>query len=51
MTRLPFALRLLAFGSANLVLAFLILPILAVFPASFNRSSFIRLPPAQYSTR
>jgi putative spermidine/putrescine transport system permease protein len=51
MTRLPLALRIASYGSANLVLAFLILPILAVFPASFNRSSFIRLPPERYSTR
>jgi putative spermidine/putrescine transport system permease protein len=36
-------------GSA--VLAFLVLPILAVIPASFNHSSFIRLPPAQVSLR
>lgn len=51
MTRLPIALRLLAYASANLVLAFLVMPILAVFPASFNRGSFIRLPPDRYSTR
>ncbi|MEY4678748.1 MAG: ABC transporter permease [Alphaproteobacteria bacterium] len=33
------------------VLAFLVLPILAVVPASFNESSFIKIPPAGYSTR
>jgi putative spermidine/putrescine transport system permease protein len=32
-----------------LVLAFLVLPILAVVPASFNQSSFIKIPPAAYS--
>jgi putative spermidine/putrescine transport system permease protein len=36
-------------GSA--VLGFLLLPVLAVVPASFNSSSFIRLPPAQLSLR
>ena len=51
MTRLPLALRLLAYASANLVLAFLLLPVLAVLPASFNRGSFIRLPPLSYGTR
>jgi putative spermidine/putrescine transport system permease protein len=51
MTRLPLTLRLVAYAAANLVLVFLLMPILAVFPASFNRGSFIRLPPAQYSTR
>lgn len=51
MTQLPLALRCLAYVSANLVLAFLILPILAVVPASFNRSSFIQLPPARYAMR
>lgn len=33
------------------VLGFLMLPILAVIPASFNNSSFIRLPPALLSLR
>ncbi|MBI1779192.1 MAG: ABC transporter permease [Proteobacteria bacterium] len=37
------------FGSS--VLAFLLLPILAVVPASFNYGSFIRLPPETWSTR
>jgi putative spermidine/putrescine transport system permease protein len=36
---------------ANLVIAFLVLPILAVIPTSFNASSFISLPPAAWSTR
>lgn len=51
MTRLPPWLTILAFAGANLVLAFLVLPILAVVPASFNASSFIALPPNAYSTR
>ncbi|MBM3598770.1 MAG: ABC transporter permease [Alphaproteobacteria bacterium] len=37
------------FGSA--VLAFLMLPILAVVPASFNHQTFIRLPPETWSLR
>ena len=32
-----------------LVLAFLLLPIFAVVPASLNQSSFIKIPPASYS--
>ena len=51
MTRLPLAWRVLSYASANLVLAFLVLPIFAVVPASFNRSSFIRLPPERYAMR
>jgi len=35
----------------GLVLAFLMLPILAVVPASLNQSSFIKIPPDIYSTR
>jgi ABC-type spermidine/putrescine transport system permease subunit II len=34
-----------------MVLAFLVLPILAVIPASFNHASFIRLPPDAWSLR
>jgi putative spermidine/putrescine transport system permease protein len=34
-----------------MVLAFLVLPILAVIPASFNHASFIRLPPVTWSLR
>jgi putative spermidine/putrescine transport system permease protein len=48
MTLRPTLLSHLA-GSA--VLAFLLLPVLAVVPASFNASSFIRLPPQQVSLR
>ncbi|PZR83470.1 MAG: ABC transporter permease [Stutzerimonas stutzeri] len=33
------------------VLAFLMLPILAVVPASFNDASFIKIPPSSYSFR
>jgi len=36
---------------AALVGAFLVLPILAVIPAAFNASSFIRLPPEAWSVR
>src|SRR6201999_150100 len=36
---------------ANLVIAFLVLPVLAVIPTSFNQSSFISLPPAAWSWR
>jgi putative spermidine/putrescine transport system permease protein len=35
----------------TLVLAFLVVPIFAVVPASFNQSSFIKIPPEVYSTR
>ena len=34
-----------------IVLAFLLLPIFAVVPASFTASSFIKIPPQEYSTR
>ncbi len=49
MNRLPLPLRLAANIGAGLVLAFLVLPILAVIPASFNKASFIALPPRAYS--
>lgn len=51
MTRLPLWLTVLAFAGANLVIAFLVLPIFAVVPASFNQSSFIALPPHELSVR
>ena len=35
----------------SLVLAFLLLPIFAVVPASINQSSFIKIPPAALSTK
>jgi putative spermidine/putrescine transport system permease protein len=41
----------LAQVAGAIVLAFLVLPILAVVPASFNASSFIKIPPESYSTR
>jgi putative spermidine/putrescine transport system permease protein len=47
MVRASLAARVVGSG----VLAFLMLPILAVIPASFNHASFIRLPPAQVSLR
>ncbi|WP_119389742.1 ABC transporter permease [Taklimakanibacter lacteus] len=51
MSKTPLWLKILAQGSAGLVLAFLCLPILAVIPASFNKASFIALPPLAYSSR
>jgi putative spermidine/putrescine transport system permease protein len=51
MTRHPLWLRILAQGGAGLVLAFLVLPIVAVLPASVNKASFIFLPPQAYSLR
>jgi putative spermidine/putrescine transport system permease protein len=50
-SQLPIALRIAAYVGANAVIAFLILPILAVIPASFNQASFISLPPAAWSLR
>ena len=43
--------RILAHVVGSLVLGFLVLPLLAVVPASFNRASFIQLPPAMLSLR
>ncbi len=51
MTRQPLWLRILAHAGAGLVLAFLVLPIAAVLPASVNKASFIILPPTAYSMR
>lgn len=51
MSRQPLWLRIIGQGAAGLVLAFLCLPILAVIPASFNKTSFITLPPVDYSDR
>lgn len=50
MSKLPLWLRIAANAAASLVLAFLVLPILSVIPASFNKASFIYLPPKAYST-
>jgi putative spermidine/putrescine transport system permease protein len=50
-TGLPTPLRWSTTIGANLVIAFLVLPILAVIPASFNLASFISLPPAAWSWR
>src|SRR5262249_21328844 len=47
----PIWLRTAAHASAGTVLAFLMLPILAVIPASLSDSSFIRLPPESLSLR
>lgn len=43
--------RLLAHAMGSVVLAFLMLPILAVVPASFNNASFIKFPPDHLSLR
>lgn len=43
--------RMAAYLVGSLTLAFLVAPLGAVIPASFNRASFIQLPPAAYSTR
>jgi putative spermidine/putrescine transport system permease protein len=51
MRGLPIGLRVLAHASAGVVLAFLMLPILAVLPASLNDASFISLPPEAVSLR
>ena len=40
-----------AHGLGSAVLAFLMLPILAVVPASFNHGTFIRIPPEAWSLR
>lgn len=49
MTRPPASVASHLFG--GIVLAFLLLPILAVVPASLNGQSFIKIPPASYSIR
>ena len=49
MSKLPLAIRIVANGTCSVVLAFLVLPILAVVPASVNKASFIHLPPRAYS--
>lgn len=51
MIHAPLATRIAVNGFAGLVLAFLLVPILAVVPASFNEASFIRLPPEETSLR
>lgn len=51
MSQLSPSLRWIAYASANLVIAFLVLPILAVIPTSFNQASFITVPPTAWSWR
>jgi len=51
MNTAPLPLRVAAQAFAGLVLAFLVLPILAVVPASFNKATFIYLPPKETSLR
>jgi putative spermidine/putrescine transport system permease protein len=47
----PLTVRFVVNVLAALVLGFLVLPMLAVIPAAFNRSSFITLPPIRLSWR
>jgi putative spermidine/putrescine transport system permease protein len=49
MSKLPLSLRIAANAGCGVVLAFLVLPILSVVPVSFNKSSFIAVPPKAYS--
>ncbi|WP_205911772.1 ABC transporter permease [Rhodobacter sp. SGA-6-6] len=49
MNRLPLPWRIAANMATAAVLAFLVAPILAVIPASFNKASFIYLPPKEWS--
>lgn len=51
MSGAPRSVRIAAHVLAALVLVFLMLPILAVIPASFNQASFIYLPPKVVSWR
>jgi len=51
MTSRPLLFRMAVHGFGSLVLACLLLPILAVVPASLNFGSFIRLPPETWSIR
>ena len=49
MNGLPLGWRVAANMATMAVLAFLVAPIVAVIPASFNKASFIRLPPQEWS--
>lgn len=51
MSTAPTSVRLLTHILGSAVVAFLLLPVLAVVPASFNHASFIQLPPAKVSMR
>jgi putative spermidine/putrescine transport system permease protein len=51
MTTVPRSVRIAIHTLASAVVGFLLLPVLAVVPASFNKTSFIRLPPTQTSLR
>ncbi|HXV25345.1 MAG TPA: ABC transporter permease [Alphaproteobacteria bacterium] len=51
MTIAPLWARIGLHTTANAALAFLLLPILSIVPASFNAASFIELPPRVYSLR
>lgn len=43
--------RIALYCVVSLMLAFLVLPILAVVPSAFSEASFLRMPPESYSTR
>ena len=43
--------RIAANAFAGLVAAFFVLPIIAIVPAAFNKASYIRIPPDQWSLR
>jgi len=43
--------RIVSNAFAGLVAAFFVLPIFAIVPAAFNRASFIRIPPDEWSLR
>lgn len=49
MNTLPLGWRIAAHVLTMAALAFLVAPILAIIPASFNKASFIRLPPQAWS--
>ena len=43
--------RIALYGFVALVVAFIVLPIIAIVPAAFSAQSFIRLPPEAWSLR
>jgi putative spermidine/putrescine transport system permease protein len=51
MTTAPLWARVALYTVANAALAFLLLPIVSIVPASFNAASYIQLPPEAYSLR
>ncbi len=51
MIRVPRINRIVLNVVATTILAFLVLPILAVLPGALNEASYLRLPPSDYSLR